>query len=43
MTEERQHAQVRAVAVPLLQRPVERLALVAGNWLVEIDSRGAVV
>ena len=39
LTEERQHAQVRAVAVPLLHHPVERLALVAEEWLMETRSR----
>lgn len=36
LTDEEQRARVRTVALPLLQRPVERLGLVAENWLVEV-------
>lgn len=40
LTEDRQHAQVRAVAIPLLQAPVERLCLVAEAWQAEIGGSG---
>lgn len=39
LTEEHQRAQVRAVAIPLLHRPVECLSLVAAAWLDAIASQ----
>lgn len=39
LTEDKQRAQVRAVAVPLLHVAVERLALVAEAWLAETGGR----
>jgi tRNA A-37 threonylcarbamoyl transferase component Bud32 len=40
LTEDNQRAQVRGVAVPLLQRPVDRLSLVASTWLAGFGRDG---
>ena len=40
LTEVRQREQVRAVAVPLLQRPVDCLSRVAAAWVDEIGRKG---